>query len=236
MIQDQQLALAVQLHDEETFDNYVGKTNEQVVEDLKRFVNSSGSDINSFYLFGSDSVGKSHLINASATYANELGKTALCLSLKELVQMSTEVLDGLENLDVICLDDLHVLADYEDWQQGVFDLFNRVMEQGKKILLTGNNTPTQLNLSLPDLVSRLSWGSLAQVKALSDDEKIQALADRANKRGMVFQPEAMSFLTNRYSRDMSKLIECLNTLDKLSIQSQRKITIPFIKDAIDSID
>ena len=235
MIQDRQLALAVQLHDEETFDNYIGETNIQVVQDLKQFVQLQQQDVSSFYLFGTESVGKSHLLNACATYANELGKTALCLSLNEVINLSTDILVGLESLDIICLDDCQVICNNEQWQQGVFDLFNRVLEQGKKIVLTGNNTPTALGLSLPDLVSRLSWGNVAQIKPLSDNEKVQALSDRASKRGMIFQPEAMSFLINRYSRDMATLISCLNKLDKLSIQSQRKITIPFIKDAIDTV-
>ena len=44
--------------------------------------------------------------------------------------------------------------------------------------------------------------------------------------------EVLKFLLNRLSRDMESLLETLDLLDKASIQEQRKITIPFIKEVI----
>lgn len=232
MIQDKQLALAVQLHDEAIFDNYYGHTNATAVNDLKLFINQKLGDVNSLYLFGGKGLGKSHLLNAAATFANENGLTSLCLSLSELKNLSTELLDGLENIDLICLDDINLVSENRMWQQAIFDLYNRVTEQGKLIILSGKDTAKNLNLSLPDLESRLTWGLTLQLKSLSDDEKMQALKFRAAKRGITFQQESISFLFNRYSRDMEELVACLDKLDTLSIQSQRKITIPFIKEAL----
>lgn len=235
MIQDKQLALAVQLHDEETFDSFYGETNASAVIDIQQFLHRKLGDVNSLYLFGGKSFGKSHLLNAAATYANDLGLSSLCLSLSELTSLSTEVLDGLESIDVICLDDLDCIAHNDLWQKAVFDLYNRIAEQGKLVILSGNQVSTALKLTLPDLISRLSWGLTLQVKALTDDEKMNALKLRAAKRGITFQQESIAFLFNRYSRDMSELITCLDKLDTLSIQSQRKITIPFIKEALPEI-
>jgi DnaA-homolog protein len=235
MIQDKQLALAVQLHDEAIFDNFYGETNITAVNDLKQFIDRELGDVNSFYLFGGKSLGKSHLLNAAAAYANDKGLTSLCLSLSELKSLSTELLEGLEAIDLICLDDLDLVAKDLTWQKAIFDLYNRIVEQGKLIVLSSNDTATNLNLSLPDLESRLSWGLTLQLKALNDEEKMQALKFRAAKRGITFQQESIAFLFNRYSRDMEELIDCLDKLDTLSIQSQRKITIPFIKEALSGL-
>lgn len=232
MIQDKQLALAVQLHDEAIFDNFYGETNTNAVNDLIQFINRELGDVNSLYLFGGKSLGKSHLLNGAAAYANDKGLTSLCLSLSELKSLSTELLEGLEAIDLICLDDLDLVAKDLTWQKAIFDLYNRIAEQGKLIILSGNDTATNLNLSLPDLESRLSWGLTLQLKALNDEEKMQALKFRAAKRGITFQQESIAFLFNRFSRDMEELIDCLDKLDTLSIQSQRKITIPFIKEAL----
>ncbi len=232
MIQDKQLALAVQLHDEATFDSYYGQTNLAAVNDIKHFIDRDLGDVNSLYLFGGKSLGKSHLLNAAASYANEHGLSSLCLSLSELKSLSTELLEGLENIDLICLDDIDLIAQDTVWQQAIFDLYNRITEQNKLIIFSAKDTSNQLDLTLPDLVSRLSWGLSLQLKSLSDDEKMQALKFRAAKRGITFQQESIAFLFKRYSRDMQELITCLDKLDTLSIQSQRKITIPFIKDAL----
>ena len=237
MKQVAQLALAVQLPDDETFVSYQGQTNNNVVSQLKVFIEQLLAEnvdqmINGLYLFGQSGSGKSHLIHASCTFANELGKSSICLSLNELKNLSVEVLDGLENVDLVCLDDIHYIAGNGDWQRAIFDLYNRLSERGKCLLITGNVSVPRLNLSLPDLISRLSWGHVEQVKLLSDDEKMQAIQFRARQRGLYLSDEVVSFLMTRLSREMRALVSALDQLDSASIREQRRITIPFIKSVI----
>jgi len=230
-----QLTLSVQLPDDETFASFQSESNQMVVQQLTHFLDHTGDDIkqvHSLYLFGLSGVGKSHLLHASCAYADTLGITSLCLSFSELTQLSVDVLDGLENIDLVCLDDIQLIAGNKKWQQGVFDLYNRMIEQNKCLIITGDQSVAQLNISLPDLVSRLSWGLTEQLKPLSDNEKSFALQYRAQQRGLTMSDEVASFLINRLSRDMTSLLAALEQLDQASIREQRRITIPFIKDVL----
>ena len=228
-----QLALSVQLPDDETFDSYLSQANNKVASQLALFIeNSVSSDSNlprCFYLFGLSGVGKSHLLHASSAYAAQLGKTSVSLSCVELLQLPVAVLEGLEKINVICLDDIQLLNESTVWQQAIFDLYNRVLEQNNCMVISGDQSVGQLGLTLPDLISRLSWGLTEQLKPLTDSEKITALQYRASKRGLMLSDDAANFLLNRLSREMTNLIACLDLLDKASIREQRKITIPFIK-------
>jgi DnaA family protein len=234
-----QLTLSVQLPDDETFCSYLSESNHSVVSQLKLFIEQSQvtkpNQPSSFYLFGLTGVGKSHLLHACTAYAAQADKTSVCLSCAELLLLSVEVLDGLEQIDVICLDDIQLIAGNTLWQQAIFDLYNRVLVQNKCLLISGDQSATQLGLSLPDLISRLSWGLTEQIKPLDDDEKVTALQYRASKRGLTLSSEAANFLLNRLSREMGNLIASLDTLDKASIREQRKITIPFIKNVLNLI-
>jgi DnaA family protein len=229
-----QLALSVQLPDDETFSSFQSIANYSATEQLKSFISASNNGIesthvNSFYLFGLSGVGKSHLLHASCTFAEKLGLSSVCLSFSELKQLSVEVLDGLENIDLICLDDVQLIAGDELWQKAVFDLFNRVIEQNKRLIITGDQSVPQLNLGLADLVSRLSWGMTDQIKPLDDEEKLIALKFRAQQRGLLLSDEVAKYLLSHLSREMTHLILALDELDEASIREQRKITIPFIK-------
>jgi len=232
-----QLALSVQLPDDETFISFQSEINQRVIDLLKNFIHpidqneviTMSESINGFYLFGIAGVGKSHLLHACCAWAHEYNKTSVCLSFSELQHLSVDILEGLENIDLICLDDIQLIVDQHQWQQAVFDLFNRVMEQGKKLIITGNKSVNDLQLSLPDLRSRLSWGLVEQVKPLSDDEKSVALQFRASQRGLLLNDDVARYLLTRLSRDMKTLVQALDKLDKASIREQRKITIPFIK-------
>jgi len=230
-----QLTLSVQLPDDETFASFKSESNKMVVQQLTHFLDHIGDEnkqVHSLFLFGLTNVGKSHLLHASCAYADTLGITSLCLSFSELTQLSVDVLDGLENIDLVCLDDIQLIAGNNIWQQGVFDLYNRMVEQNKCLIITGDQSAAKLNISLPDLVSRLSWGLTEQLKPLSDKEKSFALQYRAQQRGLTMNDDVARFLINRLSRDMTSLIAALDQLDQASIREQRRITIPFIKDVL----
>ncbi|AWB57482.1 DnaA regulatory inactivator Hda [Colwellia sp. Arc7-D] len=230
-----QLTLSVQLPDDETFASFKSESNQMVVQQLTHFLDQitvNNKQVHSLFLFGLSGVGKSHLLHASCAYADTLGISSLCLSFSELTQLSVDVLDGLENIDLVCLDDIQLIAGDKKWQQGVFDLYNRMVEQNKCLIITGDQSVMNLNISLPDLVSRLSWGLTEQIKPLSDEEKSFALQYRAQQRGLYISDEVASFLINRLSRDMTSLITALEQLDQASIREQRRITIPFIKDVL----
>ncbi len=236
MTDSPQLALSVQLPDDETFESFRSEVNQGVISQLAHFVEQKElKEVNqpkSFYLFGLSGVGKSHLLHASSAYAAQLGKTSVCLSCAELKKLPVDVLEGLEQIDLICLDDVHLIANNKLWQQAIFDLYNRVIEQNNCLLISGEQSASQLGLSLPDLVSRLTWGLTEQVKPLDDVEKVLVLQYRASQRGLMLSDDAAKFLLNRLSREMAYLLNSLDTLDKASIREQRKITIPFIKEVL----
>lgn len=229
-----QLTLAVQLPDDETFDSFQLGDNQACVEQLKAFIEKPKTmkSPSSLYLFGSQGSGKSHLIHAACTYAEHLNQTTFCMSFSQLTELSIEVLEGLENYALICLDNVQLISGNVVWQQAVFDLFNRIFEQGHKVIITGDNNVKSLGITLPDLVSRLSWGETQSLKLLSDQDKLIALQYHANQRGMQLSSDVAKFLINRQARDMASLIHSLDLLDKASIREQRKITIPFIKEIL----
>lgn len=230
-----QLTLSVQLPDDETFASFQSESNQLVVEQVKHFLDhiaEQNKKVHSLYVFGLSGVGKSHLLHASCVYADTLGVTSLCLSFSELTQLSVDVLDGLENIDLVCLDDIQLIAGNKEWQQAVFDLYNRMIEQNKCLIITGDQSVAELKITLPDLVSRLSWGLTEQLKPLTDKEKSFALQYRAQQRGLFISDDVASFLINRLSRDMTSLLAALEQLDQASIREQRRITIPFVKDIL----
>ncbi|TLU61321.1 DnaA regulatory inactivator Hda [Thalassotalea litorea] len=227
-----QLPLAVHLPDDETFTSFYCSAPQPLIANLKAFVEGKSHGTHGFYLFGQKGVGKSHLLHASCAYASELGLSSVCLPMAELLDMSVEVLTDLEQVDIICLDDLQLIAHSNCWQRAIFDLYNRVIENDKKIILSGNDSASQLGIRLPDLLSRITWGMVEQVKPLTDDGKAAAVIHRARLRGIEINDETAKYLINRLSRDMMSLIDSLDILDKASIREQRKITIPFIKSVL----
>ena len=112
--------------------------------------------IGQLYLFGSPATGKSHLLSAICESFIDIDKSAICLSLNELVNTDVNVLSSLENFDVIAIDDLDVLEHSTQWQEALFHLINRSREGQRQLLFAANKSASTLPFQLTDLLTRLS--------------------------------------------------------------------------------
>ncbi|WP_099045245.1 DnaA inactivator Hda [Actinobacillus succinogenes] len=226
-----QLSLPLHQLDGETFANFYGNNNLLLLDSLRK--NSTRLRQQFFYIWGEEGCGKSHLLKATTHQFFGENRTALYVPLAKSVYFSPAVLDNLEQQELVCLDDLQCVIGNEEWEVAVFDLFNRIKEHGKTLLIvSANQSPNSLPVQLPDLASRLSWGEIYQLHALDDQQKITALQQNARQRGIELPDETASFLIKRLDRNMHNLFAVLDQLDKASLQAQRKLTIPFVKETL----
>ena len=226
-----QMPLGLNLRDEATFANYYAGPNVEIVTELKKAAAGEGEDI--IYLTGTRGQGCTHLLKASCHHAHRAQLTTVYLPLENLIQLTPEVLDGLESLHVVCFDDVHAIAGNAIWEEAVFHLFNRIRDAGGKIIMAAHDAPKRLNLSLPDLVSRLSWGMVYKLQPLADEEKLFVIKFCANQRGINLPDEVAKYILTHCPRHMRTLLAALDALDKASLAAQRKITIPFVKEVLE---
>ncbi len=226
-----QYTLAVTLPEDETLDSFYGAEHSPAVAAIKAVLGGTAPR-HPLYLFGASGSGKSHLLYASCVKAQELGLTSQLLSLDDYKAWSPRILDGLEELDLVCLDNIQAIDTDLTWQVAVFDLYNRMLEQGKVLIIVADAAPTELGFKLPDLVSRLQACTSFQLRLLMDDDKQKLLQQKAHLRGMELPDEVARFLLNRQQRDIRDLVRILDLLDKASIVHQRRLTIPFVKEIL----
>ncbi len=226
-----QLPLSVQLRDDATFANFYSGRNETLVNLLD--MDRAGVDREQFvFLYGPHGVGCSHLLQAACHQVDRQGGRSIYLPMKELVYYFPNLLEGIERLQLVCLDDIDEVAGDPLWEEALFDLFNRLRDSKTRFLVAAANPPRALGIQLPDLVSRLGWGLVFQVNPLADSEKVAALKLRARHRGFDLSDEVARFIIHRGTRDMGNLFSLLHKLDSASLRAKRKLTIPFIKEVM----
>lgn len=226
-----QLSLEVKLDDQATFDNFYAPRG--TPQHLATFVLQDEGQKYA-YLVGAEGSGLSHLLQA-ACQKTALGHNAgaVYMPLTEMQDYPPEqVLENLESASLLCLDDLQSVVHRQEWQEPLFNLFNRCMDAGTKLVIAAHAMPDDLDLDLDDLLSRLKSGVLLQMLAYKDADQRRLLQHRANRRGLYLSDEVALFLLNRLPRNSHQLMDALEKLDGASMQEQRRLTTPFVKSVL----
>jgi len=228
-----QLPLSVRLRDDATFVNYYPGANAAALGYVERLCEADAGWTESLiYLWGKNGVGRTHLLQAACLRFKQLGEPAVYLPMAELLEEGVELFDHLEQYELVCLDDLQVVAGKPEWEEALFHLFNRLRDSGRRLLIAASCSPRELPVKLADLKSRLTMALVFQMRLLSDEEKLRALQLRASRRGLHLTDEVGHFILTRGKRSMSALFDLLEQLDQASLQAQRKLTIPFLKETL----
>ncbi len=225
----EQLLLSIRLRDEDTFANFVSGPNAAAVDAVAALATGHGERF--ITLWGRPGSGRSHLLQAACHSAGAAGRTAAYLPLTEPA-LEPAVLEGLEGLDLVCIDDLGEAAGDPAWETALFHLYNRLRAGSTALLVAAEAPPGALGLQLPDLASRLLWGPVFQLQPLGEEEKLELMRVRARARGLELEEGVAGFLLRRCDRDVTALMTVLDRIDRASLLDRRRVTIPFVKQVL----
>jgi len=205
--------------------NFLAGPNAELMDALSAFVAGGGRDTG-MLIWGGHGVGKSHLAKAAIALARERGIDAQMFSHPREIddRALAAVNDASERLTVVEGIDLA-----DDAAAGrLFTLYNAIKERQGRLIATSRTPLAALPLR-EDLRTRLGWGLVYELLALSDDDKPAALAVYAKGRGFVLPDDVIEYLLRHGRRDMPSLLATLAALDRQSLATKRPITVPLVK-------
>ena len=158
-----------------------------------------------------------------------LNKRTFHLSLNDKRASSHEILQNLESLDVILIENIDSLPKDEEWETQIFSLINNALTSKIKIYLSSCKVSKELQISLKDLKSRLSYFTAIEIPEISNEEKLDALSQSSARKGIDLDNKTKEFIINNTSRGLSDLLQFLNDLDAYSLKKKKKVTPSLIR-------
>ena len=228
-----QLSLGVSLKDDATFGNYFQNTQANAQALAALLLAGQGEGERNLAIWGSHGSGLTHLLQAVCHRAYERDISVQYLPLRDVIGYAAEdVCEGLEAVQLLCLDGLDEICGNRQWELALFHLFNRINLAEHRLIVASHTSLPSLPILLPDLKSRLLSSVIYHIESLNDSGKEQALILRAKGRGLEMSQDVAHFILTRTVRDTNELFNLLNRLDDASLQAQRKLTIPFVKEVL----
>ncbi len=220
-----QLTLGLDTAPATSFDSfYVDSTTSLVRDSVRAFVQGTLDEVQVF-LWGDTGTGKSHLLTAACQAFSQSGYRIGYLP-GEMVNYSG-ALEGMEQVDLLCIDDLQRLDRAAEIE--LFHCINRCRDAGARLIFAADRAPDELGLKLKDLQTRLAWGLVFQVQPLDDEALREAFRQEIEARSLEASDEVLGYVLRRFPRRIATLKRIVDTLDEVSLSEQRRITIPLVK-------
>ena len=219
-----QLPLGMSLEPKLVFDSFATGMNGELIAALQ----AGGAQ--PLWLWGSRGSGKTHLLQAVCA---KDGENAAYFPLSRSLGLPAAALLGFESCSVLCVDDVQSVAGDLAWEEALFHLFNAAFELRHRLIFAASVAPRQPAWALEDWRSRASACVVYQLRDLDEAGRAEALRLRAAQHGLELPPETSDYLLRRLPRDLPTLFEILDQLDQASLAAQRRLTIPFIRDALE---
>lgn len=227
-----QLPLALATRADRRFDNFVGAAAQVLADGI-------GGEDRAWLLTGPAGAGKTHLLLATYVASKEAvaahaaaGGESAYVALPQVAGSFADVAPMFERHRLLALDGLEAIVGHRGDEVALFDLHNRVLDHGGRLLYAARSTPEHLEFALPDLRSRLAQATRLPLPALDEAQRREVLRARAAQCGLVLDDAAVEWLMRRCERDLGSLMDVLDRLDRASLAAQRRLTVPFLREVL----
>ena len=224
-----QILLPLEDRRPDRFEDFIAGPNEGVVAAMQELLDAREGCL---FIRGAEGSGKSHLLNATCNLAQDKGLQAFFLSSASVPESAAGGLAGLEEMDLVCIDDIDHLVGQAAWENALFHFFNRFRARNGRLVISSTRPLSGLPFVLPDLESRLAWGLRLQLEALNDDEKAAVLRSKARALNIELPSDVVYYLLSRGSRNVAALVSNFEAVRVAAFAGKRRMTVPLAREVL----
>ncbi len=201
-----------------TFDNFVvGQPNEFAFAAAKRVAEDVSISFNPLYIHAPAGLGKTHLIHAIAWKLKELqpDKTVLYLSSEQFLTHFLKTLHKkgttdafraiFKKTDTLIIDDMQFIFGKKATQDEFFHIFNSYLAQGKKIILSSDSNPLEMQGVEDRFKTRIAQGLVVHIQQTSYDLRLGILQEKVKTIKTKVPNDVLMFLAKNITASVREL-------------------------------
>lgn len=204
-----------------------------------------GTAFNPLVIFGAVGLGKTHLAHAigNKVLENFKDKTILYVSCEEF---GNQIIQSIKNnavndlvhfyqqIDVLVVDDIQFLENKHKTQEIFFNVFNKLHQNGKQIVLTSDRPPKDLQGIADRLISRFKWGLSADLQSPDFETRMAIFEHKMSKEGVYLPKDITEFICFNIKNNIRELEGVLVSLVARSSLNSQEVDIELAKEVTKS--
>jgi chromosomal replication initiator protein len=239
--------IASNLNAEYTFDTFVEGDCNRLARNAGIAITQKpgGTSFNPLVIFGNVGLGKTHLAHAigNKVVENFSNKTALYVSCAEFgnqiinsikTNKTNDLVVFYQLIDVLIVDDIQFLEGKQKTQEIFFNIFNKLHQEGKQIILTCDRPPKDLQDIEDRLISRFKWGLSADLGIPDFETRIAILESKMTKEGVDIPKNVVEFVCFNIKNNIRELEGALISIIAQSTLNNREVNMDLAKEVVKS--
>jgi len=234
----------VLLNQKYTFDNFVvGPSNQLAHAAALAVAGSPAGSYNPLFLHGAVGLGKTHLLQAICQKAMESGREqrVLYLSSETFVNQFIAAIEQgdlssfrykYRRVDLLLIDDIHLLANKERTQDEFFHTFNTLYNDQRQIVLSSDSPPSEIPTLRERLISRFKWGLVAEIANPGYETRQAILRRKARDRNIELPEDVLDYLAETMNRNIRELEGAVTKVLGYSQLTSRTIDLDLAREAL----
>ena len=229
----------------ETF--VIGKANEVAATAARTLATADTVVFNPLFIHGGTGRGKTHLLHAIGQAFLERRPNARVESMsaeKFMVEFIRALKDNdtigfksrLRSADLLLIDDVQFIAGKDSTQEEFFHTMNEIITAGRRLVITSDRAPQDLDGIAPRILSRLSWGLVADINPADYELRLNIIDTKlAALQGIEMPRAVVEFLARRISSSIRELEGALNRIAAYAMMTRRPIDVAFVEEVLANV-
>jgi chromosomal replication initiator protein len=220
-----------------TFDLFViGSSNRFAHAAALAVAEAPAQAYNPLFIYGGTGLGKTHLLQAIASYIGEHSRNLSARYVTSEIFMNDFInslrdkrIEGFKqryrHYDVLLIDDIQFFEHKERIQEEFFHTFNSLYEAGRQIVISSDRPPRAIATLEARLRSRFEWGLITDIQAPDLETRIAILRKKV-KTDAIHVPDSqvLTFIASRISTNIRELEGALTRVVAFSSLTGRPMT------------
>lgn len=239
---EERVSKAKSLNQRYTFGTFVvGPNNHLAYSAAYAVAKGSNRGYNPLLIYGGTGLGKTHLLHC---IGNEfrLTKPEAKIVYRTADSFVEEFIRSVRNdkvhsfrekyrkVDLLLIDDIQAFAGKEQTQEVFFNIFNKMYEERKQIVLSCDVLPGQISGLQERLKSRLGWGMLADVSAPTLETRVAILIKKAEDMELILTQEVATYIALKNVSNIREMEGYLTRLSALArLHGQTSLNLDFVR-------
>jgi chromosomal replication initiator protein len=231
-----------------TFDSFViGSSNRFAHAAALAVAEAPAQAYNPLFIYGGTGLGKTHLLQAIASYIAEHSRhfsvryvTSETFMNDFINSLRDKRIEGFKHryrhYDLLLVDDIQFFEHKERIQEEFFHTFNSLYEAGRQIVISSDRPPRAIATLEARLRSRFEWGLITDIQAPDLETRIAILRRKVKTDAIhIPDPQVLTFIASRISTNIRELEGALTRVVAFSSLTGRPMTVELAQEVLKDV-